>query len=105
MLVSPLCARAFFRESPPESVFPILMGKMVSGNGCAIYRCSRGLRRSYWSVMRDVGGPLKGATMDGEVHLVQRVVVQIEPVQNACRTGGSMCVMWLMHRGEVVWVE
>ena len=41
----------FLRESPPESVLPVVMGEMVCGNGGVIYRCSRGLRKSYWSVM------------------------------------------------------
>ncbi len=41
----------FLREIPLESVLPVVMGEMACGNGGVIYRCSRGLRKSDWSVM------------------------------------------------------
>ena len=59
---------------------------------------------SDWSVVR-VGGPFERGAVEGEVELVQWVVVEVGSIQCACRVRCSVCVMWLVNVAEVRWCE
>ena len=91
-------------ECPVEPVLPLRLCEVVWWDCCVFRRRSWCFGESDWSVVGMLC-PLHCGAVEREVHLVQKMVVQVESVQ---RTGGVdsfVCVVWLMHQGKVVWCK